>query len=225
MITAAGNLLNHRRKRHLEDPPLPRHFHGPQRPCRIRLSFCPGASFTLLPPEARSLAFDMGNFVSRLFGGHPRDDGLGMYKGWVGALQEAQDLTVATTEEAGTTAHLVSRKFGDPRKSALEAVPRPQKRTKPHYRDALKASRKNDSRLEELAFEVKLYEEKLAELRKSDQAPKEVNWFLFGLLLGEMGEDPGKVCIQYRISGRFHVIRTRAQYPEVSSWNYLELQA
>ncbi|TVU47088.1 hypothetical protein EJB05_06668 [Eragrostis curvula] len=194
MTAAAGDLLNHRRKRHLEASPLPRHFHGPQRHSRIRLNFCPGASFPLLPPEARSLAFDMGNYVSSLLGGRPKDDGLRLYKGWVGTSREAGDLTVATTEETGTTAHMVSRKFGDPRKAALEAVPRPREKRKPHYKDALEATKRYDRRLEELGFEVKYQEEKFAELRKLDQAPKEDLSELFKPLTDEE-EDEVHDCL------------------------------
>ncbi|GJN31456.1 hypothetical protein PR202_gb19856 [Eleusine coracana subsp. coracana] len=185
MTAAAGDLQIHRRKRHREDSPLPHHFHRPQRRRLFPLSFCPAFSFPRLPPEARALVFDMGNFISSLFGGRPRDEGLGLYKSWVSASPEVRDLTVATTEEAGTTAHLVSRRFVDPRKAALEAVPRPREKRRPFYKEALEGTRKYDRRLEELEFKLKFQEEKLAELRKSDQAPKEDLSELFEPLTAE----------------------------------------
>ncbi|KAL6902171.1 hypothetical protein ACP4OV_005047 [Aristida adscensionis] len=177
MTAAASELRPNRRKRHLEASPLPRHFHGPQRHSRLRhnLSVRPCAFLPPLPPEANSFAFNMGNFVGRLLGNGHDHGGLGLYRGWVGASRGARDLTVATEEgEAATAPRLVSRRVGDPRKAALDAVkPPPWEKRKPHYKDALEATRRFDPRLGELEFEVKVQEEKLAELRKSDKAPKE----------------------------------------------------
>jgi len=114
----------------------------------------------------------MGNFVSSLIGGRrPKDDGLGLFKSW---YARSRDLTVVTDEETGTAPRLLDRRVKDSRKAALEAA-KPQQRQKsdPYYKKELKEARRNDGRLEEIGIEVKLIEEKLAEIRKLDKAVKE----------------------------------------------------
>ncbi|KAL6593864.1 hypothetical protein ACP70R_048765 [Stipagrostis hirtigluma subsp. patula] len=189
MTAAAADVLLNRRKRHLDASPQPRHFHGPQRHSRLRLGLQPRAFFPPLPPEAKSFAFDMGNFVSGLFGDGHKDGGLGVYRGWVGASRDARDLTVATKEAAGEAPHLVSRRGWDPRKATLAAVKR-----KPFYKEAHEATRKFDRRLEELGSEVRLEEEKLAQLRKSTKAPKEDLSELFEPLTAEE-ENEVQACL------------------------------
>ncbi|XP_062211235.1 putative ubiquitin-like-specific protease 1B [Phragmites australis] len=168
MTATAADFSRNHRKRHI-DSPLPRHFHVPQRLSRLRFSPC---VLFAPPPEARSFAFDMGNYASGLLcGRRPRDDGREVCGRWVGV---SRDLTVVTEEEAGTTAHLVNRGVGDARKAALEALPpRPREKRKPFYLEALEGARQRDPRLEALGSEVRLQVEKLAEIRKSDKAPKE----------------------------------------------------
>jgi sentrin-specific protease 1 len=119
----------------------------------------------------------MGNFISGLFGGRrPKDDGLGYYKGWLDS--RSRDLTVATDEETGTGQHILDRRTKDwSRNATLEAVKRPQwQKSEPYYKEAYQKSKQNDTRLEEIGIEVRLQEERLAEVRKSDKAAKEVIW-------------------------------------------------
>ena len=160
---------NHRKRRPDASSP-PHHFHGPQSHSRLRQRL---RRWFPLPPQARSFAFDMGNFVSSLIGGRrPKDDGLGLFKSW---YARSRDLTVVTDEETGTAPRLLDRRVKDSRKAALEAA-KPQQRQKsdPYYKKELKEARRNDGRLEEIGIEVKLYEEKHAEIRKLDKAVKEV---------------------------------------------------
>ncbi|XP_062215630.1 ubiquitin-like-specific protease ESD4 isoform X2 [Phragmites australis] len=119
----------------------------------------------------------MGNYVSGLFGGRPKDDGLGVYRSWFDA---SRDLTVVTKEETGTTSHLVNRRFRVQVGKRL-----------PFYKEAHEGTREFDRRLEELGSEVKLEEEKLAELRKSDKAPNEDLSELFKPLTAE---EENEVC-------------------------------
>lgn len=71
---------------------------------------------------------------------------------------------------------VVRRRVGDPRKAALEAAaPRPRVKREPYYKEALERMRSHDKRLGELASLVNLEEEKLAELRKAAEPPKEVS--------------------------------------------------
>jgi hypothetical protein len=175
---ASPFLLPHRRrKRPLDDS----HFHGPQRHRRRRLCLCPAAfPSPPIPPEAASSpAFDMGGFLSFLRGKPRHDDaGLGVYRGWVDV--RSRDLSVATAmedDDAGFGPRLVvRRRVGDPRKAALEAAaPRPRVKREPYYKEALERMRSHDKRLGELASLVNLEEEKLAELRKAAEPPKEVS--------------------------------------------------
>ena len=161
MTASAPAFFPNRRKRHLDASPLPRHFHGPQ--------------FLPLPPEARSFAFDMGNYISSVFG-RPSDDGRGLFSRWV---RKRQDLTVAMDEEAGTGLPFVDRRrVTDPRKVTLEAEavkPQQWKKRVPYYKKAYEATTtQHNRRLEEIRIDVKFQEEKLSEIRKSDKAVKEV---------------------------------------------------
>ncbi|RLN41377.1 putative ubiquitin-like-specific protease 1B [Panicum miliaceum] len=172
MTAAAHALSPNRRKRNLDASPPPRHFHGPQSHSRLRQRLL---RWPLLPPppETKRPAFDMWNFISGLFGGRrPKDNGLEVFKRWCGAL--SRDLTVVTDEETGTTKLLLDRRVKDSRKAALEAVKPPQRqKTEPYYLKAHEEARRNDGRLEEIGIEVRLKEEKLAEIRKSDKAAQE----------------------------------------------------
>ncbi|XP_039829971.1 putative ubiquitin-like-specific protease 1B isoform X2 [Panicum virgatum] len=162
-------LSPNRRKRRPDASSPPHHFHGPQSHSRLSQRL---RRWFPLPPQARSFAFDMGNFVSGLIGGRrPKDDGLGLFKSW---YARSRDLTVVTDEETGTAPRLLDRRVKDSRKAALEAA-KPQQRQKsdPYYKKELKEARRNDGRLEEIGIEVKLIEEKLAEIRKLDKAVKE----------------------------------------------------
>uniref|UniRef100_A0A0E0GM92 Ubiquitin-like protease family profile domain-containing protein n=1 Tax=Oryza nivara TaxID=4536 RepID=A0A0E0GM92_ORYNI len=185
---ASPFLLPHRRrKRPLDDS----HFHGPQRHRRRRLCLCPAAfPSPPIPPEAASSpAFDMGGFLSFLRGKPRHDDaGLGVYRGWVDV--RSRDLSVATAmedDDAGFGPRLVvRRRVGDPRKAALEAAaPRPRVKREPYYKEALERMRSHDKRLGELASLVNLEEEKLAELRKAAEPPKEDLSELFTPLTAE----------------------------------------
>uniref|UniRef100_A0A0E0KDL2 Ubiquitin-like protease family profile domain-containing protein n=1 Tax=Oryza punctata TaxID=4537 RepID=A0A0E0KDL2_ORYPU len=165
--------LASRRKRPLDAS----HFHGPQRHRRHRLGLCAGAfPSPPIPPEA---AFDMGGIFSAFLRCKPRDrddddGGLGWYRGLVDG--RSRDLTVATTtdDDAGFGPLVVTRRVGDPRKAALEAAAaRPRERRVPYYKGALERARSHDKRLGELASQVNVEEEKLAELRKAAEPPKE----------------------------------------------------
>ncbi|KAF0887821.1 hypothetical protein E2562_004042 [Oryza meyeriana var. granulata] len=135
----------------------------------------------------------MGNFISG-FLGKPRDDGLGLYKDWV----DWKDLTVATRDEDAEFGPLVvRRRIGDPRKAALEGAAHPREKREPYYKGALERARSHDKRLGELASEVNLEEEKLAELRKSAQAPKEDLSELFTPLTDEE-ENEVRKCLYGR---------------------------
>jgi len=115
----------------------------------------------------------MLNFLSGLLGGlRPKDNGLGLLKSWTA---QSRDLTVVTDEENGTAHRLLDRRVKDSRKATLEAVKsQPRQKGEPFYKKAHKEARRNDGRLEEIGIEVKLYEEKHAEIRKLDKAVKEV---------------------------------------------------
>nr|CAB3500850.1 unnamed protein product [Digitaria exilis] len=161
MTAASPAFSSNRRKRHLDASPQPRHFHGPQSPIRLSqrlrrlLHFSP---------------FDMGNFLSGLLGGRQhKDEGLGLYKSWVGG--QSRDLTVATEVEAGAAPHLLERKV-DSRK-AVEAAKRPlwQKRP-PFYKEARERARQGDPRLEEISINVRILEQSLAEIQKADKTAK-----------------------------------------------------
>jgi sentrin-specific protease 1 len=81
---------------------------------------------------------------------------------------------------------VVRRRVGDPRKAALEAAaPRPRVKREPYYKEALERMRSHDKRLGELASLVNLEEEKLAELRKAAEPPKEDLSELFTPLTAE----------------------------------------
>uniref|UniRef100_A0A0D9VTW9 Ubiquitin-like protease family profile domain-containing protein n=1 Tax=Leersia perrieri TaxID=77586 RepID=A0A0D9VTW9_9ORYZ len=174
MTTIASSFL-HRRKRPRDDP----HFHGPQRPYRRRvlgLGLCPA---TFRPPSLAPLRipFDMGN-LSSMFRGKPRDHEAQGLQGYKELVRSSQDLTVATSnDDAGLGRPVVvTRRVGDPRKAALEgaaAAQLPREKRKPHYKVALEGARSHDKRLAELEFQLRLEEEKLAELRKAAEAPKE----------------------------------------------------
>jgi len=114
----------------------------------------------------------MLNFLSGLLGGlRPKDNGLGLLKSWTA---QSRDLTVVTDEENGTAHRLLDRRVKDSRKATLEAVKsQPRQKGEPFYKKAHKEARRNDGRLEEIGIEVKLYEEKHAEIRKLDKAVKE----------------------------------------------------
>ncbi|XP_006650065.1 putative ubiquitin-like-specific protease 1B [Oryza brachyantha] len=182
MTYLASLLTLHRRKRHRDAS----HFHGPLRHRRRRLGLCPGTfpapSFPPppIPREAASFAFDMGNFISGLLCKPGRDDdGLGVYRGWVA------DLTAATRDDdAELGLSVVTRRVGDPRKAALEGAAHPREREKrePYYRRELERARSRDKRLGDLASQVNLHEERLADLRK---APKEDLSELFACLTEE----------------------------------------
>ncbi|PAN50281.2 hypothetical protein PAHAL_9G470400 [Panicum hallii] len=163
-------LSDNRRKRRPDASPPSHHFHGPQSHSRLSQRL---RRWFPLPPQARSVVFDMGNYVSGLFGGRqPKDNGLGLLKSWYDA--RSRDLTVATDEETGTAQRLLDRRVKDSRKAALEAVKRQQRqKSEPYYKKALEEARRNDGRLEEIGIEVRLKEEKLAEIRKLDKAAKE----------------------------------------------------
>ncbi|CAN6312811.1 unnamed protein product [Urochloa humidicola] len=152
-----SRLSQERRKRRLDASPLPLHFHGPQSHNGLSQRF--RRFFKRLPENFFS--FDMGNWISGLFGDRrPKDDGLGVYKSWCNA--PSRDLTVATDEETGM-GHLL-----------LDRVKLPQwQKSEPHYKKALEKARRNDSRLEERENRIRLEEERLAEIRKSDKAAKE----------------------------------------------------
>ncbi|KAF8721071.1 hypothetical protein HU200_023486 [Digitaria exilis] len=112
----------------------------------------------------------MGNFLSGLLGGRQhKDEGLGLYKSWVGG--QSRDLTVATEVEAGAAPHLLERKV-DSRK-AVEAAKRPlwQKRP-PFYTEARERARQGDPRLEEISINVRILEQSLAEIQKADKTSK-----------------------------------------------------
>jgi len=173
MTASTPAFFPNRRKRHLDASPLPRHFHGPQ--SHTRLSQLLRRLFLPLPPEARSFAFDMGNYISSAFG-RPSDDGRGLFSRWV---RKRQDLTVAMDEEAGTGLPFVDRRrVTDPRKVTLEAEavkPQQWKKRVPYYKKAYEATTtQHNRRLEEIRIDVKFQEEKLSEIRKSDKAVKEV---------------------------------------------------
>ncbi|KAJ1297178.1 hypothetical protein BS78_01G357800 [Paspalum vaginatum] len=177
MTAAAPALFGSRRKRHLDASPQPRHFHGPQSHSRLRKGLF---RWLPIPPEARSFAFDMGNFISNLPGGRPKDSGRGLLRRWFFA---SPDLTVATDEEAGTTMRVLDRRVTDSRKTALLAANRVKR--KPHWGVALEAARRRDPRLEELGSDVRRQQEKLAEIRKLDKAVKEDLSELFKPLTAE----------------------------------------
>ncbi|TKV96168.1 hypothetical protein SEVIR_9G411700v4 [Setaria viridis] len=172
MNPATPDLLPERRKRRFDASPLPRRFDAPQshgRPSQRRRRW----PFSPLLPE-NFFAFDMGNFISGLFGGRrPKDDGLGFYKGWCDA--RSRDLTVITDEETGTGQHLLGRTTKDwSRKAALEAVKGSQRqKSEPFYKKALGEARRNDNRLEERGIKVRLEEERLADIRKPYKAAEE----------------------------------------------------
>lgn len=121
----------------------------------------------------------MGNFLSGLLGGRQhKDEGLGLYKSWVGG--QSRDLTVATEVEAGAAPHLLERKV-DSRK-AVEAAKRPlwQKRP-PFYTEARERARQGDPRLEEISINVRILEQSLAEIQKADKTAKKVIYLLLFL--------------------------------------------
>ncbi|CAN6300952.1 unnamed protein product [Urochloa humidicola] len=152
-----NHLSQELRKRRLDASPLPLHFHGPQ--SHNGLSQRVSRFFKRLPENFFS--FDMGNWISGFFGDRrPKDDGLGFYKNCFNA--PPRDLTVATDEETGM-GHLL-----------LDRVKLPQwQKSEPHYKKALEKARRNDSRLEERENRIRLEQERLAEIRKSDKAAKE----------------------------------------------------
>lgn len=116
----------------------------------------------------------MGNYVSRLLEKSNGDGGLGVYRGWVAeGSREVGDLTVATKVEAQKSS--VSRRgTDDAGMASLEALVPPEKR-QPYYKEALERTRRRDRRLEEIGFDVRLQEGKLAKLRKAPaDRPKEV---------------------------------------------------
>ncbi|EER92289.1 hypothetical protein BDA96_01G399200 [Sorghum bicolor] len=171
MTASASALLHYSRKRQLDAPPLPRHFNGPQSHTRLSQRL---HRFLQLPPEARFLAFDMGNYISSSSAiGWPSDDGLGLFSRWVSTRR---GLAVAMDEEAGTRLHLVDKRVTDPRKATLKAEavkPQQSKKTEPYYKEAHQAATQRNRRLEEIGTDVKFYGEKLSEIRKSDKAVKE----------------------------------------------------
>ncbi|XP_066387959.1 putative ubiquitin-like-specific protease 1B isoform X1 [Miscanthus floridulus] len=183
MTASTPAFFPNRRKRHLDASPLPRHFHGPQSHTRLIQRLRRG--FLLLPPEARSLAFDMGNYISRAFG-RPSDDGRGLFSRWV---RKRQGLTVAMDEEAGTGLPFVDRRrVTDPTKVTLEAEavkPQQWKKRVPYYKKAYEATTQYNRRLEEIGIDVKFQEEKLSEIWKSDKAVKEDLSELFKPLTAE----------------------------------------
>jgi sentrin-specific protease 1 len=179
MTASASALLHYSRNRQLDAPPLPRHFNGPQSHTRLSQRL---HRFLQLPPEARFLAFDMGNYISSSSAiGWPSDDGLGLFSRWVSTRR---GLAVAMDEEAGTRLHLVDKRVTDPRKATLkaEAVKPQQSKKKPYYKKAHQAATQRNRRLEEIGTDVKFYGEKLSEIRKSDKAVKEVIWPFYTLL-------------------------------------------
>ncbi|CAL4939336.1 unnamed protein product [Urochloa decumbens] len=154
------------RKRRLYSSPLPRHFHSPQ--SHSRLSQRVRRFFQRLPDNF--FAFDMGNWISGLFGGRrPKDDGLELYKGMCDA--PSRDLTVVTDEETGMGPLLVDRRPKDwSRKAALDAAkPQQWQKSEPHYKKALEHARRNDNRFEERRIKIRIEEERLAEIRKSNR--------------------------------------------------------
>ncbi|WVZ56898.1 hypothetical protein U9M48_007366 [Paspalum notatum var. saurae] len=177
MTSVSPALFGNRRKRHLDDSPLPPHLHAPQSRSRLRQRLC---RWLPLPAEARSFAFDMGNYISNLPGGRPKDSGRGLLSRWFFA---SSDLTVATDEEAGTTMRVLRRRVTDSRKTALEAAKR--EKMPPYYREAHEAARRHDPRLEEIRSEVARELEKLAEIRRSDKAVEEDLFELFKPLTAE----------------------------------------
>lgn len=125
----------------------------------------------------------MGNFISSIPGGRPKDSGRGLLSRWVST---SPDLKVATDEEAGTILRVVDRRFKDSRKAILEVEKRSQwVKGEPYYREAHEATRQHDRRLEEIGSELRLQEEKLAELRKSDKVATEDLSELFKPLTAE----------------------------------------
>ncbi|CAL4931077.1 unnamed protein product [Urochloa decumbens] len=172
MNPATPSQFSEHRKRRRDASPPPRHFHGPQSHSRLSQRRRPWSFFQHLSDNF--FAFDMGNFVSGLFGSRwSKDDGLKVYKGLLHA--RSRDLTVVTEDEAGTVQRVLDRRVKDSRKAALEAaVKRPQwQKREPYYKKAHKETRRNDTRLEEIEIDVKLHEERLAEIQKLNKAAKE----------------------------------------------------
>ncbi|XP_010228634.1 putative ubiquitin-like-specific protease 1B isoform X2 [Brachypodium distachyon] len=162
MISDAGLLFNRRKRRLPASDLLYPHFRSPKRKHFFFES-------PPIPPEARSLAFDMGNFLSSsLPDCMRRDSGLEVFRGWVRASQDARGLTVATSDDV-ELGQVVIRRF-DPTKVARQAVPPPREKMKPFYKEALEKTGLHDKRLGEIEVEVTLQKEVLEELRK---APKE----------------------------------------------------
>ncbi|KAM0901496.1 hypothetical protein ACQ4PT_019945 [Festuca glaucescens] len=169
---ADDDLFLRRKHRRLADDLFHRHLHGSQRKPSYLLDILPSCFYPLLPipPRAGIAAFDMGNFISSAFSDcMPKDGGLGLYRDWVDASQDARDLTVATRDDVGLGRRVLSRRISDSRKAALQASVPPWEKREPHYKDALKKAVLRDKRLGELKVEARLQEEKLDELRK----PKE----------------------------------------------------
>ncbi|KAM0850588.1 hypothetical protein ACQ4PT_052979 [Festuca glaucescens] len=167
MNTDAGHIFIFRKRPRLADDLFHRRLHGPQRKPSYLLDVLPSCFYPPIPPGAGFAAFDMGNFISSAFSDcMPKDGGLGLYRDWVDASQDARDLTVATRDGVGLGQGVLSRRILDPRKAALQASVPPWEKRKPHYKDALEKARLTDKRLGEIEVEVRLQEEKLDELRK-----------------------------------------------------------
>lgn len=117
----------------------------------------------------------MGNFIASAFGRPSDDDGLGLLSRWV---RKKRGLTAAMDEEAGTGQHLLDRqRVTDSRKVTLKAEavkPQQWKKSEPYYKKAYGATKQHDRNLEVIGIKRRFQEEKLAEIRKSDKAAKEV---------------------------------------------------
>jgi hypothetical protein len=195
MNTDAGHHFNRRKRPRLAYGRFHRRLHDPHPKPSFLLDAVPCCLLPLIPPEAGSAAFDMGNFFSHACPGcRPKDGGLRVYRDSVDASQDAQDLTVATRDGVRFGQVVLSRRILDPRKAALLALvpPRP---SKPFYRDALAKAGLHDKRLGEIEVELRLQYEKLDDLRP----PKEVCIVkrFYGVVL---------LCLVSRTIGRLLVI-------------------
>jgi sentrin-specific protease 1 len=113
----------------------------------------------------------MWKFLSNLFWGCvPKDEGLGIYRGWVDDSLDGRDLTVATRDGVGLGQGVVSRRILDSKKAALQALVPPREKRIPFYKDAHEKAGLHDKRLGEIEVELRLQYEKLDDLRP----PKEV---------------------------------------------------